>query len=61
MKIVAWNVRPDFLSQVKKPVKKFDPSILFLSKTKINASRSLDIWSKLHFDSFDFVNTMGFS
>lgn len=55
MKIVAWNIRGahrlNFLSQVKKLSKKFAPSILFLSKTKVNASRSLDILPKLQCDS----------
>ena len=39
MKIVAWNIRgigqSDFLSQVKKLVKKFEPNILFLLKKKL--------------------------
>ena len=65
MKIVAWNIRgvgrPDFLSQVKKLSRKFAPNILFLSETKVNASRSLNILSKLQFGSFNFVNPIGFS
>ena len=65
MRIVAWNIRgagrPDFLSQVKKLPSKFDPSILFLSKTKVNANKSLDIYPELQFDCFDFVNSIGFS
>ena len=64
MKIVAWNIRrvgcPDFLSQVKKLSRKFAQSILFLSETKVNASRSLNILPKLQFDNFDFVNPIGF-
>ena len=62
---MAWSIRgasrPDFLSQVKKLSRKFAPSILFLSKKKVNVSRSLDILPKLQFDSFDFVNPIGFS
>ena len=65
MKIVVWNIgrvdRLDFLSQVKKLSSKFNPSILFLSQTKVNAGRSMDILPKVHFDSFYFVNLMGFS
>ena len=67
MKIVAWNIkgtrRADFLSQVKKLSRKFTPSIFFsfLSETKVNASRSLNVLPKLQFDSFNFVNHIGFS
>ena len=65
MKIVAWNIkgvgRLDFLSQVKKLSRNFVTSILFISETKVNASRSLDILLKLEFDSFDFVNPISFS
>ena len=64
MKIVAWNIRgigqSDFLSQVKKLVKKFEPNILFLLKKKINVGRSFDILPKLQFECFDFVNPLGF-
>ena len=51
MKIVVWNIRgaghPDFLSQVPKLSRKFSPSILFLFETRVDASRSLDIFPKL--------------
>ena len=65
MNIVAWDIRgagcPGFLSQVKKLVKKLEHNILFLSGTKINANRSLEILPKLQFDCFDFINLLGFS
>ena len=52
MKIMAWKIkgvgRLDFLPEVKKLSRMFDPSILFLSKTKVNASRSIDILLKIN-------------
>ena len=65
MKIVVWNIRgaghPDFVSQVKKLSRKFSPDILFLSETKVNANRSLDILPELQFECFEYVNLVGLS
>ena len=51
MKIVAWNVRgpthPNFVSQIRKVLKNVALDILFLSKTKINANKTLNIFPKL--------------
>ena len=65
MKIVVWKIRgagrPDFVSQVKKLSRKFSPDILFLSETKVNANRSLDILPELQFECFEYVNLVGLS
>ena len=45
----------------EKSFKKFTHNILFLSETKVNANRSLDILPKIQFECFDFVNPIGFS
>ena len=49
------------MSQVKKLSRKFSPNILFLSKTKVIAYRSLEILPKLQFECFEYVNPVGLS
>ena len=64
MKVVAWNVRgverPLFVSQVRKLVNNTTHDILFLSKTRINANRTMNILPKIPFECYDFVDPVGF-
>ena len=65
MKVIAWNVRGTrhtfFVSQIRKLLKSVAPDILFLSETKVNANRSMNILPKLRFKYYEFIDPIGLS
>ena len=65
MKVVAWNVTGDgcpfFVSQIRKLLKNVTPDILFLCETKVNANKSMNIFPKLQFNCYEFINLIGLS
>ena len=65
MKVVSWNVRgvgrPCFVSQIRKLLKNVAPDILFLCEIKVNVNRSMNIFPKLQFYCYEFINPIGLS